>query len=262
VQAGGARIQSPFVALVGYTLQACLPRKRWFGVLLPCIGAVAFGWLSTLFDTQPAEAFGIVARLGLFPLVLPLTCMVIGDAVLGADMRAGTFPLTWLSPVPLRNIVLARWLGGWIVALVTLVPALVLAAMVGGFGDTAGAMALAGAAGSAAYIAVFVAQAAFVRRSALWALAVVFVAERLLGPTLSGVAQFSPGWLSQQVYAGMDLPFWQGWCDSIFYDNGCLVREGVPVGWSAVVRLAGMTVVLLVVATRGLRRLRPTGGDE
>ena len=33
-------------------------------------------------------------------------------------------------------------------------------------------------------------------------------------------------------------------------------------GPRAVVRLAGMTVVLLVVATRGLRRLRPTGGDE
>ena len=36
VPAGGGRgLPSPFVAVVGYTLRACLPAKRWWGVLLP-----------------------------------------------------------------------------------------------------------------------------------------------------------------------------------------------------------------------------------
>jgi hypothetical protein len=120
----------PFVALVGYTLRACLPARRWSGILLPCLGAVLFGWLATLEDANPGRAFEDVAELGLFGLVLPLTCLIIGDAVLGADLRAGTFGFTWLSPVPFPVIVVARWFGGWLVALVTLVPALVLATVV------------------------------------------------------------------------------------------------------------------------------------
>ena len=31
----GGGLPSPFVAVVGYTLRACLPAKRWWGVLLP-----------------------------------------------------------------------------------------------------------------------------------------------------------------------------------------------------------------------------------
>ena len=80
--AGTARaLPSPFVAVVGYTLRACLPAKRWWGVLLPCLGAVLFGWLATLADTSDERAFAFVAEQGLFGLVVPLTCLVIGDAV-------------------------------------------------------------------------------------------------------------------------------------------------------------------------------------
>jgi hypothetical protein len=246
------RLPSPFAALIGYTLRACLPVRRWLGVLLPCAGALLFGWLSAV-DSRTAEAaFGDVAEIGLFGLVLPLTCLVIGDAVLGADIRAGTFPLTWLSPVGFGTIVAARWLGGWIVALVSLVPALVLATVVAGVPEGAAAMAIAGAAGSAAYIGLFVMIGAAVRRAAVWALAVVFLGERLLGGVLSGIAQVSPMWESQQVYAGLadDHGGWR------------LLRDGTPNGWSAVVRLAVLTIVTLAVASWRLRHLKPRGGDE
>jgi hypothetical protein len=251
-QPAGRRLPSPFVALVGYTLRACLPVRRWFGVLLPCAGALLFGWLSAS-DSRSAEAaFGDVAEIGLFGLVLPLTCLVIGDAVLGADMRAGTFPLTWLSPVGFGTIVVGRWLGGWIVALVSLVPALVLATVVAGVPDGAGAMAIAGAAGSAAYLGLFVMIGAAVRRAAVWSLAVVFLGERLLGGVLSGIAQLSPMWESQQVYAGL--------ADD--HGGELLLRSGTPNGWSAVVRLAIVAIVTLAVASWGVRHLKPTGGDE
>jgi hypothetical protein len=251
-QPAGRRLPSPFVALVGYTLRACLPVRRWFGVLLPCAGALLFGWLSAS-DSRSAEAaFGDVAEIGLFGLVLPLTCLVIGDAVLGADMRAGTFPLTWLSPVGFGTIVVGRWLGGWIVALVSLVPALVLATVVAGVPDGAGAMAIAGAAGSAAYLGLFVTIGAAVRRAAVWSLAVVFLGERLLGGVLSGIAQLSPMWESQQVYAGL--------ADD--HGGELLLRSGTPNGWSAVVRLAIVAIVTLAVASWRIRHLKPTGGDE
>jgi hypothetical protein len=193
-----------------------------------------------------------VAEQGLFGLVVPLTCLVIGDAVLGADLRAGTFAFTWLSPVRFSTIAIARWLGGWLVALATLVPALVLATVVAGVPDGAGPMALAAATGSAAYIGLFVMLGAMARRSAVWALAVVFLGERLLGGVLSGIAQISPMWETQQVYAGLadDAGGWR------------LLRDGTPNGWGAVVRLAIILVVTLALASWRLAHLRPTGGDE
>ena len=151
-----------------------------------------------------------------------------------------------------RTIVAGRWLGGWLVALVTLVPAMALATIVAGVPEAAGPMAVAAAAGSAAYIALFVMIGVLARRSAIWALAIVFLGERLLGGDLSGIAQLSPMWEAQQVYAGLarDDGGWR------------LLREGTPNGWGAVVRLAMITVVTLAIATWRLGRLKPTGGDE
>jgi len=248
----GRKLPPPFVAIVGYTLRACLPARRWWGVLLPCLGALLFGWLATLADTTIERAFAFVARDGLFGLVLPLTCLIVGDAVMGADLRAGTFNFTWLSPVRFGTIVAGRWLGGWLVALVTLVPAMVLATVVAGVPEAAGAMAVAAIAGSAAYLGLFVMLGVITRRSAVWALAVVFLGERLLGGVLAGIAQISPMWESGQVYAGLanDHGGWR------------LLREGTPNGWGAVVRLAIIAVITLAVATWRLGYLKPTGGDE
>jgi hypothetical protein len=248
----GKALPSPFVAVVGYTLRACLPPKRWVGVLLPCLGAVGLGALSTLSDRSAEYAFGSTARQGLFGLIVPLACLVVGDAVLGADVRAGTFPLTWLSPVPFRTIVVGRWLGGWLVTLVVLVPGLALAAVVAGLPEAAGPMALAGAFGAAAYIALFVLIGVLARRAAVWSLAVVFLGERLLGQALSGVAQLSPLWESGQAYAGL--------AEDI--GGARLLRDGMPHGVGALVRLVIITVVCLAVATWRLRHFRPGTADE
>jgi len=251
--ATGQGAPNPFLAIVGYTLRACLPAKRWWGVALPCLGALGFGWLATLDDTSSIQrSFAVVAEQGLFGLVLPLTCLVLGDAVMGADIRAGTFALTWLSPVRFRTIVVGRWLGAWLVALVTLVPAMVLATVAAGLPDGAAPMALATITGSAAYLGLFVMIGVLVRRSAVWSLAVVFLVERLLGGAVSGIAQISPMWEAQQVYAGLadDAGGWR------------LLRDGTPNGAGAVVRLALILVVTLAVATWRMGRLRPADGDE
>lgn len=248
---GTARpLAPPFVAVVGYTLRACLPAKRWFGVLLPCVGALLFGWLTQLNRGSDARAFADVAEAGLFRLILPLTCLIIGDAVLGADVRSGTFPLTWLSPVRFGAIAVGRWLGGWLVALVTLVPALTLAPVIAGVPEAAAPMVVAAVAGSGAYIALFLLVGVLVRRSALWSLAIVLIGEWLLGSQLTGIAQLSPLWEAQQTLAGL-------------WDAGDLIaRRGMPSGGASVVRLAIITTVCLLVATWRLGRMRPTGGDD
>jgi hypothetical protein len=248
----GGRIHPPFVAVLLYTLRACLPARRWFGVLLPCAGALLFAWIVLAVDpSDRLEAYSEIVQNGLFGLILPLACLVIGDAVLGADARSGTFQLTWLSPVPFPTIAVGRWLGGWLVSLVTVVPAFALAAGIAGRPSSTGAIVLAAAAGSAAYIALFLLLGVLVKRSTIWALAVVLIGERLIGAQLSGVGQVSPMWQAQQVFAGL-------WEDSQEY----ILRDGMPSGWSAVIRLVVITAICLGVASWRLGRMRPLSGDD
>lgn len=250
-QSTGRPIPSPFVAILGYTLRAGLPGKRRIWVLMPCLAALLFGLLAKVVEgNSDASDFADTANVGIFALIMPLTCLIIGDAVMDADVRAGTFQLTWLSPVTFLTIAAGRWLGGWIVALCTLVPALALAPVIAGVPEAAGSMALAGVFGSAAYIAMFMMIGVLVRRSALWSLAIVLLGDWLLGSQLDGVAQLSPRWEAQQVFAGI-------------WDHGALIeREGMPSGWSAVVRLVVITLVCLGVSALRLGRMRPIGGDD
>jgi ABC-type transport system involved in multi-copper enzyme maturation permease subunit len=243
------RLPAPFVAMLGYTLRACVPRRRRWLLLLPAAGAVLFGLLARV-GNDPADSFQ-VATVGIFSLVLPLGCLVLGDAVVGAEVRSGTFSLTWLSPVRFWSIVVARWLGAWSIAVVVLVPAGVVACVAAGQGQAAAAMAVAMAAGSAAYVAVFVLFGAVTRRAAVWSIAFVLLVERLVGTALSSIAQLSPMWLARTTFDGL-----------VFIGDYQRVRSGVPYGWSAVARLVAVTAVALVVAGRRVGRLRLAGAED
>lgn len=240
-----------FGSIVSYTLRSCIGPRRWLGCLLPSVGAVLFGLLSRGIDQPATEAFARVASTGIFGLTLPITALVIGDAVLGAEVRSGVFPFTWLTPTPLRTIVAGRWLGGWLVALVSIVPAAALAAVVAGVPDAAGVAALAAGGGAAAYIAVFIAIGCLARRAAVWSLAFIFLVERLLGAAVSGIAQLSPGWEARAVFVGL-----------LDGAPGELVRRGVPSGGAGVVRLGLITVVALAVARWRIGQLSFAGASD
>ena len=101
------------VAIVArYALAACFPRRRRLGLLLPALGAVLFGLLARIVDPQVTAdvALAGVAGAGLFGVILPIACLIIGDAVLGAEVRSGTLHFTWLSPVGFATITFGRWL--------------------------------------------------------------------------------------------------------------------------------------------------------
>jgi ABC-type transport system involved in multi-copper enzyme maturation permease subunit len=245
------RPRSRFVAILVYTLRSCVPPKRWAAVLLPCAGALLFGLLARAVDDPADRAFANVAAEGIFGLVMPIAALVIGDSVLGSEVRAGTFHFTWLSPTPTWQIVLGRWLGGSFVALVTIAPSCALAAVVAGTPESAGPAFLASAVGSSAYVALFIAIGCLTQRTAVWSLALVFLIERLLGAALTGIAQLSPTWESRAIFVG-------------YIDNppNRLVRDGIPQGGDAVVRLVIVTIVALVVANWRMGHLRLSGAAD
>jgi len=245
------RSRSPFVAILVYTLQSCFPRKRWLAVLVPCAGALLFGLLAYAVDPPAQRAFATVAADGIYGLVLPIAALVIGDSVLGAEVRSGTFHFTWLSPTPTWQIVLGRWLGGALVALVTIAPSAALAAIIAGSPDSAVPAFVAGAVGGATYVAVFIAIASLTRRTAVWALAFVFLVERLLGSALTGIAQLSPTWESRAIFLGYlnDVP-------------SRIVRTGIPQGRAAIVRLVIVTIVVLAIAIWRISHMRWAGASD
>jgi ABC-type transport system involved in multi-copper enzyme maturation permease subunit len=245
------RPRSRFGAIISYTLRACFPPKRWVAILLPCAAAVLFGLLTRAVDDPPARAFANVAAEGIFGLLMPIAALVVGDSVLGAEVRAGTFHFTWLSPVPTWQIVLGRWIGGSLVALATIAPSCALAAVVAGVPQDAGPAFLAAAVGSVAYIAVFIAIGCLTRRTAVWSLAFVFLVERLLGAVLTGIAQLSPMWESRAIFVA-------------FADDAPrrLERDGIPAGGAAIVRLVIVSVVVLVLANWRMSHMRLSGATD
>lgn len=245
------RPRSRFAAIVIFTFQSCFPPKRWATLLVPCAGALLFGLLTHAVDEPVERAFANVAAEGIFGLVMPIAALVIGDSVLGAEIRAGTFHFTWLSPVPTWQIVLGRWLGGSVIALVTIAPASALAAVVAGTPRSAAAAFVAAAVGSVSYVALFIAIGALTRRTAVWSLAVVFLVERLLGAALTGIAQLSPTWESRAIFVGLldDPP-------------SRLERDGIPEGGGAILRLLIVTLFALVIANWRMGRLRLSGAAD
>jgi ABC-2 type transport system permease protein len=237
--------------IIAYTLRSCIGSRRLLGCLLPCLGAILFGLISLAVDEPAPEAFARVATNGIFPLVIPIAALVIGDALLGAEVRSGVFHFTWLSPTSLTQIVIGRWLGGALVVMVTIVPACALAAVVAGDSASAGAAAVGAGAGALAYLAVFIAFGCVARRAAVWSLAYVFFVERLLGSALTSVAQWSPQWESRAVFVGLapDVP-------------RDLVRDGIPGGSGATTRLIVMTVIALVIARWRLARIKLSGAAD
>jgi hypothetical protein len=236
------------LVIAGYALRSCFPPKRRIGLLLPAAGAVLFALLARLIPESAAQALAEVANGGLFGVVLPVGCLVIGDAVLGAEVRAGTLHFTWLSPAGFATIVAGRWLAGFAVAVMALALPFGLAALVAGVPGAVGPLVLAAAAGSAAYVAVFLMIGALTRRAVVWSLGFVVLGERLLGTALSGLAQWAPGWEARAVYTR--------WGPDAY---GTLHRAGIPEGGPAVLRLVIITVLALVVASLRLGRLRMSG---
>ena len=237
-------------AIVWYTLRSTLPAKRWVGALVPAATAILFGLLATTLEDSADSAFVEVAANALFLVVLPITCLIVGDAVVGAEVRSATFAFTWMAPVPTWQIAVGRWFGGTVVAGGTIAIAFAAAAVVAGAPETAGSAAVSGLFGAAAYVAVFIAIGCITKRAAVWSLAFVVMVEQLMGNALTGIAQLCPGWMGRAAFLGLtDV-------------RADLERSGMPQGASALVRLVVITVIALALANWRLRTIRLAGSAD
>jgi hypothetical protein len=253
--AGVRRLPSPFAAMVGYAVRIAVPARRRWLLAIPVAVAVLLGLLAQASTGDPVTAFR-AAAFAVFSLVLPLVCLVLGDAVLGSELRSGTFGLTWLSPVPHRALGAARWLAGWVLALAALVPAGTAMCLAAGQPGAAPAMALALVAGSAAYLAVFLLIGASTRRSAVWSVGFVLIVERLLGGALASVARLTPSWLSWAAFDELAVLEFPGHL-ALLVD-----RRDLPWGWPAIIRLALLALLGVTLTIWRLRHLELTGAED
>jgi hypothetical protein len=249
-------LPGPFLASMAYAARACVPPKRWALLALPAAAAVLFGLLVNA-DSSPAidptvrQADDLEFLLGaLLGFVLPFACLIVGDAVLGAERRSGLLTLTWLSPASFATIVGGRFLAAWAISNVALIPAMVIAVAIIGMADAAGALVIAVVAGSAAYLGIFMAIGVITRRGMLWSLGFIMVGEQTIMPAISSLAQLSPQQLAKASYAGLG-PLGEA-----------LERSGMPTGWGAIVRLLVIAALGLLVTERALRRVTILSGAD
>ena len=240
------------LVLIRYTVQACIPRPQRLGLGGCAALALVFGLLARVANTAHGGEGNVVvgvAATSLFGLVLPLACLVIGDALLAADIRRGTFLYTYLSPAPLAAVVLGRFIGGVLVATSILVPSFTLAVVIGGDASAAAGIAAATFLSLAAYLAIMLCLGAAFRRATVAALVFVLLIERLLGTAVASIAQWTPVWLGANSFVG--------WSGAVLG-----TRDGVPSGGRAVINLVAITVVGLVIATWRLSKLRLSGASD
>lgn len=127
--------------------------------------------------------------------LLPLVALVVGTAVLGAEIDDGTAVHLLSKPVPRSRIVLGKLLAAWLVTAVTVVVSAVAAAWLG-LGGVPGegllpGFAVALACGALAYCAVFLLLSLVTSRALIVGLVYVLVWEGLVNGFLAGTRLLS-----------------------------------------------------------------------
>jgi ABC-2 type transport system permease protein len=177
--------------------------------------------------------------------LLPLVALVVGTAVLGAEIDDGTAVHLLSKPVPRSTIVLGKLLAAWLVTTATLVASALVAAWLG-LGGVRGegllpAFAVALAAGALAYCAAFLLLSLLTSRALVVGLVYVLVWEGLVNGFLAGTRLLSIRHYTLAIADGLtDLP------RAVF---------SAPLGMgSGSVMLVLVTVLATWAAVRRLRR--------
>jgi ABC-2 type transport system permease protein len=174
------------------TARALLGRRRVL-LLLP-FPLLVIGLAAIAHAVRPDAAgeWGpvVVDGLGL-AVMLPVTALIVGTAVLGAEIEDGTVLHILAKPLPRREIVLAKLaVSAGVTAIVCAVPMFV-AGTVAQSVRSGVALAVACAVGALAYAAFFLALSLLTRRPVLIGLLYVLLWEGLLGNLLASTRELS-----------------------------------------------------------------------
>ena len=225
--------------IASVTLRATMGRKRALLFALPPLILIVVTLLLKLaHPSDPSWPSQILGVFG-FAVVLPLTALIIGTSVLGAEIDDGSIVQLLATPVP-RSVVIAS---KYVVATVLTMIFVALPELLAGLIATGGATKLAiglfvGAlAGSAMYNAIFVMLSVLTTRAIAFGLLYVLIWEGLLGNLVAGAKLLSVGHYSLGI------------ANAIAHDSNLNagLSAGTAIGMGAVV-----TAAALVVAARGL----------
>lgn len=177
--------------LASVTLRGLLNRRRT--LLLALFGAliVVVAALSRLSDPSAAEALDFSGRLladfGL-AVLLPLVAVVVGTAAIGSELEDGTIIYLLAKPIPRPLIVAVKLVVAWLLVVVLVCPAILLAGLVGtgGDADLGVAYAIAAAIGALEYTTVFLALSLVTSRALVVGLAYVVIWEGVVAGLFEG----------------------------------------------------------------------------
>jgi ABC-2 type transport system permease protein len=222
------------------TMRATMGRKRALLFAIPAVVLLLVTVLIKLAHPQdpswPSQILGIFG----FTVVLPLTALIIGTSVLGAEVDEGSIVHLLATPVP-RSVVIGSKYAVAVVltAAFVAVPEL-LAALIatGGLTKLAVGLFVGALAGSVMYNAIFVMLSVVSTRAIAYGLAYVLVWEGLLGNFVSGARLLSVGHYSLGVASGIA-------------HAGNALNAGLSIGTSVVMG-AIVTAAAILVAVRAL----------
>jgi ABC-2 type transport system permease protein len=230
-------IQGRVVAAI--TLRATMGRKRAFIFAISPLVLVLV--TAALKLSHPERASWPADILGVFGLtvVLPLTALIIGTSVLGAEIDDGSIVHLLATPVSRAVVIGAKYAVAVVLTLIfAAVPELVAGLIAtGGATKLALGVFVGALAGSVIYNAIFVMLSAVTTRAIAWGLLYVLIWEGVLGNLVAGARLLSVGQYSLGI------------ANSIAHDPSLNAALRLP---TAVILGALVTAGALVVAVRRL----------
>jgi len=184
-------------SIVGATVRGVLGRRRSLLIVLLATVPVIIALIVRL-SGGTSDAVGLTADLLdalIVRTILPLVALILGTAVLGSELEDGTAVFLLVKPIERWRIVAAKLavaagMTAGLVALVTLVTGLIVAAGRGGE-EIVVAFTIAVAIGGVLYSALFVALSVVTGRALILGLAYILIWEGLLAGLLEGTQVLS-----------------------------------------------------------------------
>ncbi len=198
------------LTVAGITARATLSRRR--AVLFAVPATILIALTLVLRASRPAGTPWPDTVLGDFgfSILLPLTALIIGTGVLGAEIDDGSVVHLLATPVRRADVIVTKFaVAAGLTALFTAVPELIAGLIAPNSGKLALALFVGALVGSVVYSAVFVLASAATTRAIAYGLLYVAVWEGLLGNLVGGVhvlsvAHYALG-VANAIYPDQDL---------------------------------------------------------
>jgi ABC-2 type transport system permease protein len=235
---------NPVVA--GLTVRATLSRRRAFLFAIPAVILIALTLL--LRASHPAAIYWPSNVLGTFgfSVLLPLTALIIGTGVLGAEIDDGSVVHLLATPVPRRDVIITKFaVAVGLTATFAAVPELIAGLLAPNSGKLALALFIGALVGSVVYSALFVFLSVVTTRAIAYGLLYVAIWEGALSNVVGGVRILSIAHYSLGVASAID-------------PDQNLLQAGLSLSTSLILG-AVITVGGLYLATRRLQTFSIAG---